>query len=315
MKKFIKYIAIIFVVILTLTAFAGCDASQTSKPKEISASTYELNKSKVIKDYVPKDYDSIEDYSIYNKYEVFSICEDKMTDPLNQEETVVVESKNSNFVEHTLDVKRIGEDVFVTMNYYNKYSYNNFIVVNDSIKEREIYVEEKKFYQTGKDDIGYYIILNYSYNQVEPGSLYMSSYDNYQYFSSKEEYVSYICNYLQSGVGSYYFDQVSYSNYNYNCEQISKGVELSFTEYEWDKSENNLYENINTYNAKHVTDGIYTQSTSYVRQQSNLESIDTSSIVVNVEYKAKYDRVKFDIVNYIEGYIIMDSVINNSHPF
>lgn len=311
MKKIIKYIAIIFALVLTLTAFVGCNASSSSL--QISASTYELNKSKVVKDYVPKDYESIEDYSAYARLRNFVVYEDEIENPLSQE-SEVGEYENETIYENTLDVKRVGEDVFITATFYNKYFYNTFSVINGRVVEKEYLTEETKFYQTGKDETGYYVIMKYKHDQLESGGSYMSSYNIYKYFSSKDEYESFVTKYLTYGVGDYDFDKVYYSNH-YGFTSTDKGVECNATTCYWNQSSNYILKEINTYNAQHVTNGIYTQSNNLRINKNDMPTTETVSVVINVEYKSKYDLEKFDVSNFDEGFVSIDSVLNFSHSF
>ncbi|MBE5733047.1 MAG: hypothetical protein E7353_08490 [Clostridiales bacterium] len=298
MKKLIKFIAIIFALVLSITTFVACDSGSSGSSKEkISLSEFTLSKAELLKSYMPKEYDLIEDYSMRQFYSFKSLnTEESEIVPEGEQDAILltIESETVVVEEKTLDVKRVNEDVFITVCFYeetNQYERS----FGENANEDENVNISKTYYQTGKNDRGYYLF--YTIETIGSTNSYISSsIENYcQYFKDRESYIEFLMLNLITGFGNSSFDVLDYSNYYHSLSKIDGGVEMMVMNANYSASPG--YSSIvNSFFKVHYTnDGIYTESNNDLYSDYfTAKSTTQTQLIMNVEYASKYDIVEFD---------------------
>jgi hypothetical protein len=197
-----------------------------------------------------------------------------------------------------LDVKRIGDDLFVTGKIIEEHLDSSVVHFENYYYVVESYVYSEIFFQTGKDENGYYFVRkNIEKSNYWSGKSLNETYE-YCYFESREDYVAQLVDYLRD-VGTDSFDDIidlGYGEYDYRFTKIANGVQLTIEECYIDvKPDYQLY-NCETYNAKYLPDGIYTSSSMIY---SDDQAKQSASISINVEYgKASYENPGYKLYEY-----------------
>lgn len=315
MKKIIKFIAIVFVIVLSMTAFIGCDSSTSYTPQEISLFEYTENKEKLVKKYDLDNYDLIEDFSVYNTFTSKHIIEQEIvdTDSEQPDQSIVVNTYTGRGSDNSLQVKRIGEDVFFTASFIDEEENNSFHFIKGELVEYKYFSGQKYIYQTGKDNYGYYIISNEEFYASALGQISYNITPYFYYFNDREEYKSFVCEYLRNG---FIVDNVYYYDSNYTLTKAGEDIELNAMKNWWSDSYNsNYYKEKSTYNVKYNLNGIYSQST-YVMEGKDV-GIENRKTVSVIDYSAEYERIELDFNEYSENrhLYLETNVLENSHVF
>ena len=310
MKKFIKVIATAVVfALITVLAFGCAPATGESKDKEISFREFAEQKYQLVKNARPIDYDSVYDFEL--RYKMSNNNHSSYLEQVPSEDgeskDVIVDYYVSVLYESNLNVKRIDGDVFLTLSMARKHKhvepfYSDPTIIHESIDETV------EFYQTGKDEISYYVIKEEVQKYDNPTGYTYTGYNQCRRFNSVDDYKSYVMSIL--GYDSFYtFDNVFLSDVSGYFTQSKDGVNMNIEQYECILDADSSSVNIETYNATYTQKGVYTKSKN-VSKAEDFEykafTEDVTEIEIDMNYSSSYSPKLVDFVKYEPSYVGVD---------
>ncbi len=318
MKKFIKFIATALVFALITALAIGCTPT-TEESKNISFREFTEKKYQLLKNEKPIEYDLIYDFEL--NYKMNETYNDSYLTQVPSEdgssEDFNVKNHINYLYENYISVKRIDDDVFITASLSEKNIHSETVFEGCSIlvEDSNVY---RQFYQTGKDEIGYYIISEYIIENKTNSSYYYSSGFTYSRFNTREEYKEYII-YILDISDFYEFDDVYLpDNIDGYFTQSKEGVTMNRDVYEGSLSIGSSYEQTGSYIATYTQNGIYTKSKNYSISdygKSEFFTENTIEIEIDMEYSSSYSPKSVDFSQYEQLHVGFDtsSIIYKEH--
>jgi hypothetical protein len=311
MKKFIKFIATAVVFALITALAIGCSpATGESKDKEISFKEFAEQKYQLIKNVIPMDYDSVYDFELHYKMtndNHSSALEQVPSEDGESENIIVVNYYVSALYESNLSVKRKDGDMFITLLMTQKHKHVEPFYLDPTIT-CENSDETVEFYQTGKDEIGYYIMKEEVQKYTNPMSYTYTGYNEYRRFDSQEDYKDYVMSIL--GYDNFYtFDNVYLSDVSGTFTQSKDGVTMNMEQYEGGLSASSSSEGLKVYNATYTQNGVYTKSKNVSKSEEFRDKTFTKDLIeieIDMEYSSSYSPKSIDFVRYEQAYVDVD---------